>query len=137
MLFLTSLATAFAPVQEGTPEGETATESTSETSTSETAVPDPGAGEPQLIRQGLDTAQDRPPTVKAETGDQLQLRVTSRNTGTIELLGIGPTEDVGPEQPAFFDVLLVAEGTFPVRVLDTEREIATIQVASSESQPSR
>jgi len=126
MLFLSSLAAAFAPVQEGVEEGGS-TDSTTQSSTIG-STGDPAPSEPQLIRQGLDASQKQPLTIRADAGDQLQLRVTSRRSGTIELAGIGPTEDVGPEQPALFDVLLEAEGTYPVRFLETEREIAQIEV---------
>jgi hypothetical protein len=69
--------------------------------------------------------------IRAEPGDQLQLRITSLRPGTVELVDIGPTEDVGPNQPAFFDVLLRREGTFAVRFLGTEREIASIEVSAA------
>ena len=52
--------------------------------------------------------------IKARPGDQLELKVTSEKPGTVELADLGPAEDVGPEQPAFFDVLLESEGTYPV-----------------------
>ena len=53
-----------------------------------------------------------PPRVEAAVGDQLQLRVTSKRPATLELVRLGPTEDVDPAAPALFDVLLDRKGTF-------------------------
>jgi len=132
MLFLSSLAAALAPVQQGPTEGGSSESSTTESTTSAGGAPETASSEPQLIRQGLDAAQARPLLIRASLGDQLQLRVTSERPGTVELVGLGPTEDVGPDQPAFFDVLLESEGTFPIRILDPEREFARIEVSEDE-----
>lgn len=120
LLFLSSLATALAPVEPGM-----------QTSTSSSTAPaSPGSNaQGALIRQSVDTSAATPPVIEATPGDQLQLRITSRAPGTIELAGIGPTEDVGPDQPALFDVLLEGAGEFPVRFLGSERRVATIEVS--------
>lgn len=125
LLFLSSLAAALAPV-----EGPDSTESSTSTSTTATAT-DGDTGPGTLIRQSIDASVGEPVTIRAETGDQLQLRVTSTNAGTIELEGLGDTEDVGPDAPALFDVLLEDEDDFAVRFLGG-REIATIRVADAE-----
>ena len=140
LLFLSSLAAALAPVQQ--------TEESSSSSTTDTSTTDATAGSstqsetsngaPALINQSVDAALEKAPLIRARTGDQLQLRVTSQKTGTVELVGIGPTEDVGPQQPAFFDVLLRDPGTHPVRFLETGREIAKIKVSAKQpAAPSR
>ncbi|MDQ3727970.1 MAG: hypothetical protein M3355_00110 [Actinomycetota bacterium] len=129
MLFLSSLAAALAPVQQGVEKGASSQTSTTESTSNAPTLPESAANEPQLIRQSVDASKARPPLIRADLGDQLQLRVTSRRSGTVELVDVGPTEDVGPNQPAFFDVLLRREGTFPVRFLDTDREVATIKVS--------
>jgi len=131
LLFLSSLATALAPVDRGSESSSTT--SSSEPSSTSAATGEPGETGPGaqggLIRQSIDTSARRAPTIAASVGDQLQLRVTSRRPGTVELSGIGPTEDVGPRQPAFFDVLLREEGPYEVQFLETERQIARIEVA--------
>jgi len=138
LLFLSSLAAALAPVQRTGKSASTTT--TTEGSTTQ-AIPGPPmlpsatAGvAPRLLQQSVDASRDRAPTIKARVGDQLQLRVTSRTPGTVELVGIGPTEDVGAQQPAFFDVLLRKGGSYRVRFLDTGREIALIEVANPKAQ---
>jgi hypothetical protein len=57
------------------------------------------------------------------------LEITSSRPGTIELAGLGPAEDVGENQPAYFDVYLRDEGSYPVRFIDDPREIARIDVS--------
>jgi len=135
MLFLSSLAAALAPVQQGVDEGGSSETSTEESTTSSALEPNLPSSEPQLIRQQVDASQERPVIIRADLGDQLQLRVTSERPGTVELSGLGPTEDVGPDQPAHFDVLLESDGNFPVRFLEperTEREFARIEVNDPE-----
>src|SRR5687768_7679299 len=94
LLFLSSLAAALAPVE---PQRD---EETSTTAT-ETA---PGAtltgGD--RVRETLAADLKDPPRVKAAVGDQLQLRVTSKRAATLELVRLGPTEDVDPAAPALF-----------------------------------
>jgi len=129
MLFLSSLAAALAPVQQGVEKGASTQASTTQSTSGAPTASEPSAAETQLIRQSVDTSSSRPPLIRADLGDQLQLRITSRLPGTLELVDIGPAEDVGPNQPAFFDVLLRKEGTFPVRFLSTDRAVATIKVS--------
>ena len=130
MLFLSSLAVAFAPLQQS---GEgTGTDSASTPPTAEQPeLPASPPSEPQVIEQKIDASRARPPVVRASPGDQLQLHVTSPKSGTVEIAGVGPTEDVGPAQPAFFDVLLRDPGEYRVRFLETRREIARISVSSA------
>jgi hypothetical protein len=132
LLFLSSLAAALAPVQEGRKVVSSSTSTTSTTSTTAEAPTSPeaeAAEGPSLISQSVDASGERPALVRAKVGDQLQLRVTSQRSGTVELAGLGPAEDVGSEQPAYFDVLLRDDGSFPVRFLDSDEEIARIEVS--------
>lgn len=130
LLFLSSLAATLPLVEQtGDAGSTTSTGATATSGADSTTLSGPSADEPQLIRQSIDSSLEEAPVVRASVGDQLQLRVTSQRPGTIELVGIGPTEDVGAQQPAFFDVLLRTDGTFPVRFLGTKREIALIEVA--------
>lgn len=122
LLFLSSLAAALAPVGRE-PDEETTTTTTPLTDITETG------GEARLVRGRLDAGSKRPAVVRAGTGDQLQLRVTGRRPGTVELVGLGATEDLDPEAPALFDVLLDSEGRFPVEFLESGRRIGTIRVS--------
>ena len=55
--------------------------------------------------------------------------MTARQPATIQLVGLGPTEDVDPLAPALFDVLLEERGTYPVRELESRQELGTIVVS--------
>src|SRR5688572_6616422 len=109
LLFLSSLAAALAPVE---PPEET-------TSTTTESLTEPAPGRGALLRETIDAGAKRPRTIEAQTGDQLQLRVTARRPGTIEIVGLGADEDVDPLAPALFDVLLDRAGRFPVRELES------------------
>ena len=119
LLFLSSLAAALAPVE---PRDETTS-----TTTEPLAGAEPERGE--LLRETIDVPAKRPNTIRARTGDQLQLRVTARRPGTIELVGLGADEDVDPVAPALFDVLLDRPGRFPVRELGSGRRVGLILVS--------
>ena len=119
LLFLSSLAAALAPVE---PPEET-------TSTTTESLTEPAAGRGELLRETIDAAAKRPPTIEAQAGDQLQLRVTARHPGTIEIVGLGADEDVDPVAPALFDVLLDRAGKFPVRELESGRRVGLILVS--------
>lgn len=118
LLFLSSLAAALAPVE---PPEET-------TSTTEPLMPPP-ADRGTLLRETIDASAKRPSTIEAQSHDQLQLRVTARRPGTIELVGLGADEDVDPLAPALFDVLLDRPGRFPVRELESGRRVGLILVS--------
>ena len=135
LLFLSSLAAALAPVQQT---GKSVSTTDSEPSTTAPApspptLPGAVGVTPRVIEQSIDTSSEKTPAIQARTGDRLRLRVTSREPGTVELAGIGPAEDVGPQQPAFFDVLLREQGTYRVQFLGTGREIARIEVSDPEA----
>lgn len=114
LLFLSSLAAALAPVERGS-------EDTSTTTTD--AVTEPVAQQGELVEATIDGAANRPQRVRAHVGDQLQLRVTSDRVATVELAGLGPTEDVDPVAPALFDVLLSEPGRYEVRELGGKRAV--------------
>jgi hypothetical protein len=132
LLFLSSLAAALAPVQD-----RTATESSSTSTTAEpTTLPDAEvAQDARLVTQSVHASAPRPALIRARVGDRLRLRVTSRRSGTVELVGLGPAEDVGPRQPAFFDVFLREDGSYPVQFLGTEREVARLEVSPPRTEP--
>ena len=127
LLFLSSLAAALAPV-----------ERQSETSTTTTEpVTEPVAAQGKVIRATLDGAAKRPQRIPARVGDQLRLRVKSDRVATVELVGLGPTEDVDPVAPALFDVLLSEQGRYEVRELGGRREVYGTIVVSRPAQKGR
>jgi hypothetical protein len=122
LLFLSSLAAALAPV-------DTEREDTAPTPVPTEPVTDE-ASEGELVREELDARGKRTPMVRARVGDQLQLRVRSERPATVELVGLGLTEDVDPLAPARFDLLLERPGTIKVRELESPRRpLGTIEVS--------
>jgi len=134
LLFLSSLAAALAPVPEQTGT-ESSTTGSSTTTADAPTLPDPETGDARVVTQKVDASAPRPVLIRVRVGDRLRLKVTSQRPGTVELVDLGPTEDVGPNQPAFFDVLLREEGSHPVQFLDTERDIAQIEVSPPRTPP--
>src|SRR5687768_13533553 len=122
LLFLSSLAAALAPV-----ENRSADEEPPPAPPPSEQASDNG----RLVRATLDLRAARPKPVTARVGDQLQLRVLSDRPGTIEIPAFGETEDVDPVAPAFFDLFLDRDGSFPVRVLETGRTVDEIVVRPS------
>lgn len=125
LLFLSSLAAALAPVDRQ-----------DETSTSTTTEPNLKASAPdgKLVRATLDTKRQPGGVVRAAVGDQLQLKVTALHPGTVELVGLGATEDVDPLAPARFDVLLEVDAKrYRVKMLETGRTLGTIEVVDQPS----
>ena len=133
LLFLTSLATALAPVQNASKSVSSSTSSTQTTAEAPRSDTEPGLDPPsgnRLIDQTIVASASHPEVVRARVGDQLRLTVTSDRSGTIELAGLGSAEDIGTEQPADFDVILRDEGSFPVQFLGEDREFARIKVGT-------
>jgi len=130
LLFLSSLAAALAPV-------DPQRDDTSSSTTTET-VPEGALAGGDLVREKLVADPKDPPRIKATVGDQLQLRVTSKRAATLELVGIGPTEDVDPAAPALFDILLERKGQIRIRELETGKVVGVVRVsprARTESAP--
>jgi hypothetical protein len=133
LLFLTSLATALAPVQntsKSVSSTTSSTESTAEAPPTESEPEPEPSSRTRLIDQTIVASTSRPMVVRARVGDQLRLTVTSDRSGTIELAGLGSAEDIGTEQPAYFDVILRDKGSFPVQFLGEDREVARIRVTN-------
>jgi hypothetical protein len=131
LLFLSSLAAALAPVgRDRAPIGPVTSTGTTTTSTGPGVVPvEPVAEGGSLVRERVAASAAKPQKVKAAAGDQLQLRVTSRTPGTLSIPVLGVSEDVDPEAPADFDVLLTDPGTFHVVFLGSDKAVASIEVS--------
>jgi hypothetical protein len=127
LLFLSSLAAALAPVDERVDSDSTTT----------APLPEPPTERGELKRESLEADAKRPATVRATVGDQLQLRVTAKRPGTIELAGLDADEDVDPDAPALFDVLLERVGRFRVREVESGRVVGLIEVSARTARTGR
>ena len=59
--------------------------------------------------------------IELRLGDSLALTVTSREPGLVEVVGLGLTEDVDPDEPAVFDLRPDERGSYPVRLIAPNR----------------
>lgn len=74
-----------------------------------------------LLVSRMRISDRRPKTVQIERGDQLRLEVAAPFGAIIEIPGFGLTATVTPFAPAQFDLLATQVGTYPVRVVESER----------------
>ena len=124
LLFASSLVVALSPVR---PPDEGGT-STSTESTTTTTDPAAKAGDAGLVRATISATAKRPATVRAGTGDQLQLRVEGRRTATVVIPRLGASDGLTPFFPAHFDLLLAEPGSYRVELLESRDAIGTIRV---------
>ena len=123
LLGVSTVAAALVPVDRNVGDEETTTSSTS------TREPPTG----RLKAKAIDAGADEPKTIRVQVGDQLQLRVTSRKPDQVEIAALDQLEDVDPEAPAAFDLLLFDKGRFPVRLVEEGRKIGEIVVDEPKS----
>jgi hypothetical protein len=117
LLGVSTVAAALVPVDR---------ESGDDTMTTSTSPAESPTGE--LEERSIDANAEEPKTVRAQVGDQLQLRVKSRRADEVEIPALDELEDVDPDAPARFDLLLFDKGHFPVRLVERERKIGEIVV---------
>lgn len=80
-------------------------------------------------RARVDLGTERVRRIPVRLGDNLTLTVTGRSPGLVEVAGLGQTENVDPDAPAVFDLRPYATGEYPVRLLESGRRIAVIEVS--------
>jgi hypothetical protein len=90
-------------------------------------------GDGRLVKATLSPSTRPPARIKVRRGDQLALTVQARSAGQVEIPAFGLIEDVGPDDPARFDLLSDRRGIFEVRLAGSGRVIGRIAVASPRS----
>jgi hypothetical protein len=121
LLGVSTLAAALVPVDPDALRDESTTTSTSTATRAATG---------KLVRASIDADKRNSQTVRVQVGDQLQLRVESpKRADEVEIPALDELEDVDPDAPAHFDLLLFVEGRFPVRLVDADRQIGAIEVS--------
>jgi len=122
-------AALLAPRPEPAPDAATMT---AEESTSPgTARQAPG----RLVDASVETGAQRAEAIRLRPGDQLELTVRSQITGQIEIVRFGALEDVGPNEPAHFSLLLGEPGRFAVRLVGSGRIVARVEVSAHGKPP--
>lgn len=131
LLVVSTLAAALVPPPQSQREG-----SETETTTTE---PRPERKQPQrrgrLIERTVDVSPRGPETIRMRRGDELTLTVRSDVPDQVEIPAFGRIEDVGPGDPARFDLLPAVTGIFDARLLDARRVVARLRV--SPARPSK
>jgi hypothetical protein len=121
LLVLSSVVAALIPVERGRNGDST----TSTTSTAAEAPPPTG----ELVRRTVDAGAAKPVRIKLPPGSELQLTVSGdKRPDQVEIPALGELENIDPDFPARFDLLLVEPGSFDVRLVEARRVIARIEV---------
>jgi hypothetical protein len=81
-----------------------------------------------FVHRTISTNDKDKPTIRIREGDQLGLKVTTEQPGSVEIPAFGQFDYVDPAFPAHLDVLAMEAGSYPVRFVD-KGTIATIEVA--------
>jgi hypothetical protein len=114
LMVVTALAAALAPRKSPL----------SETPTPTSPALSQAAAEP--VEETLD-AQAEGQRVEARVGQIVRITVNTDKLDSVELGELG-TETADPESPAMFEVLADAPGTYPIKLLDAQRQIGELVV---------
>jgi hypothetical protein len=112
-------------------EERTGTTETTEAPTETTARDEVPQG--RLLTQELRVSPDRVYKIEIAVGDQLQLTVRSSKPDQVEIPRLGLVDTVDRFAPARFDVLATEPGSYPIRLIETDRTIGRIAVTSDEA----
>ena len=121
LLVVSSLAAALAPQRQDSSETSTTT------AESAPAEPSPTAG---LLIETVPADAPEPIPLEAGVGDQLQLQVEASTPGTVSIPDLGLSSFASPGTPAYFDILLRAEGSYDVNAGEDGTVVARIDVSS-------
>ena len=81
--------------------------------------------------QGKPLTQGKPlPAPSSSVMPPVELTITASRPDQVEIDGFGVYEDVDPDFPARVDVLANEPGRYPVRLVEGERTIATLDVSA-------
>lgn len=118
LLFVSTLAAALAPVE--------APDEQADPPRTATERPSDPAGE--AVGRTVEIGPGSPEQISIALGDQLSLTVRSSRLVRVEIPRLGLLETAEPESPARFDLLPPEPGSYPVRVLESGRTVARIEV---------
>jgi hypothetical protein len=91
--------------------------------TTSTSLPAPESTPPRSVEATLPGRE-----VRARVGDLVTLTVESETIGGVEVPGFGESEPVAPNAPALFDLLPTQAGRYPVRAVETGKELGVLVV---------
>lgn len=117
LLVASSVVAALAPIPEPTGDDSTTTTDTRVAATGDS------------LTRTLRTNAGEPETIRVRVGDQLALEVVGQRYDLVEIPALGQLEDLDPQSPARFNLLLDEPGTYEVRLSRAQRLIGRIEVA--------
>lgn len=86
------------------------------------------------VARTLQASAERPPTVRAEPGDQLSLSVAVRAPTELEIVPLGRLETASAEDPALFELLLREPGRLAVTDTESERVLGRVAVGAPDTE---
>lgn len=125
LIAVSTAAAALVPTRDPTDRTGTDTTATRAPQPTQTRAPSGRAFRAVVIDDG------KGGRVRIRVGDQLTLTVHSRRTDQVEIAAFGALEPVSPDAPARFDLIADRPGTFPIRLVDAKRRLATIIVVAA------
>ena len=114
LMVLTALAAGLAPRESAVREDSAATP----------AAPTQPAPEP--VQETLDASADDQ-RVLARVGQTVTIVVRSSELDSVSLAEVG-TEPVEPDSPARFELLAEVPGTYPIELLEADRQIGVLEI---------
>src|SRR3954454_20577842 len=86
------------------------------------------APERTTIKADIGASPTRVRTIEARTGDHLVLTVESDRIDSVTIDRLGEIQAVDSTSPALFDTVLDRSGTYPVKLQESARTVAVIDV---------
>jgi hypothetical protein len=82
----------------------------------------------EVVHARLSASQDaRPRDVRARVGDTVRLTVAGDVVDSVEL-GELDVEAIDPESPALFELLAEVPGSYPITLLDADRQLGELVI---------
>jgi hypothetical protein len=114
LIALTAIAAGVAP------------QSRVETGSTPQAAPVPGAGE-EVARTLSTRAKPAERRVSVQSGDMVRLTVRGPEIDSVQV-GDFKSVPLDPDAPAVFELLAEDPGSYPIRLLDADRTIGTLEI---------
>jgi hypothetical protein len=124
LLVVSTFAATFASQQQSSTRTSTEEESASRSDS---------AGEPLAAPRAVrvNAAAEVPQRVEVPSGRRISLDVISDEADLVSIERLGLTEDVAARSPAHFDLRITERGSYPVRLVNADRVLATIEVGAA------
>jgi hypothetical protein len=108
-------------------DGEEETQSEEEAA-AEAPKPGPPSASGERVARTLRASAERPPTIRADPGDQLSLSVAVRAPTELEIVPLGRLETASADDPALFELLLREPGRLSVTDAESEQVLGRVAV---------